>query len=177
MCYRANSAQPGGQLINRPARPSAESVRRNGIPMGRRALSADGRQLCILLDLASCADSGRRENPTERPSVRSRAKALTRRGGGGGIRTHGRREPSVVFKTTALNHSATPPRLKPPQETGFQDRSIRPLCHRCAACSGHFVSRQRQKSSIGPAAPWRCFGITCAPVSNGMCRLAWRNAS
>ena len=38
-------------------------------------------------------------------------------GGGGGIRTHGRREPSVVFKTTALNHSATPPRLKQPQRS------------------------------------------------------------
>jgi hypothetical protein len=30
-------------------------------------------------------------------------------GGGGEIRTHGRRKPSLVFKTSALNHSATPP--------------------------------------------------------------------
>lgn len=36
-------------------------------------------------------------------------------GGGGGIRTHGKLAPSVVFKTTALNHSATPPTLKEPQ--------------------------------------------------------------
>src|SRR5215469_12170828 len=37
------------------------------------------------------------------------ARAAVQVGGGGGIRTHGRREPSVVFNTTALNHSATPP--------------------------------------------------------------------
>ena len=30
-------------------------------------------------------------------------------GGGGGIRTHGGRSPTSVFKTGALNHSATPP--------------------------------------------------------------------
>ena len=30
-------------------------------------------------------------------------------GGGGEIRTHGRVPPSLVFKTSALNHSATPP--------------------------------------------------------------------
>src|SRR5204863_7305464 len=31
------------------------------------------------------------------------------RGGGGGIRTHGGVTPTAVFKTAALNHSATPP--------------------------------------------------------------------
>src|SRR5439155_26821144 len=30
-------------------------------------------------------------------------------GGGGGIRTPGGREPSTVFKTAAIDHSATPP--------------------------------------------------------------------
>lgn len=30
-------------------------------------------------------------------------------GGGGGIRTPGRRKPSTVFKTAAFDHSATPP--------------------------------------------------------------------
>ena len=30
-------------------------------------------------------------------------------GGGGGIRTPGRREPPPVFKTGTLNHSDTPP--------------------------------------------------------------------
>jgi hypothetical protein len=29
--------------------------------------------------------------------------------GGGGIRTHGEREPTFVFKTNALDHYATPP--------------------------------------------------------------------
>jgi hypothetical protein len=52
-------------------------------------------------------------------------------GGGGGIRTHGRREPSVVFKTTALNHSATPPRLKHTQRSGLsrpvQSTALPPL--------------------------------------------------
>src|SRR6266542_932688 len=32
-----------------------------------------------------------------------------RAGGGGGIRTHGGVAPTAVFKTAALNHSATPP--------------------------------------------------------------------
>ena len=31
-------------------------------------------------------------------------------GGGGRIRTHGPREGSTVFKTAAIDHSATPPR-------------------------------------------------------------------
>ena len=31
--------------------------------------------------------------------------------GGGGIRTHGRLSPTLVFKTRALNHSTTPPGL------------------------------------------------------------------
>jgi hypothetical protein len=30
-------------------------------------------------------------------------------GGEGGIRTHGGRKPSAVFKTAALNHSTTSP--------------------------------------------------------------------
>src|SRR5688500_5850802 len=36
-----------------------------------------------------------------------------RTGGWGGIRTHGGREPTAVFKTAALNHSATHP-CRPP---------------------------------------------------------------
>ncbi len=35
-----------------------------------------------------------------------------RNGGQGEIRTHGRVSPTIVFKTIALNHSATCPRLK-----------------------------------------------------------------
>ena len=34
-------------------------------------------------------------------------------GGGGGIRTHGRVPPTSVFKTEAIDHSATPPTLDP----------------------------------------------------------------
>ena len=37
------------------------------------------------------------------------AKALRLGGGQGGIRTHGRLPPTAVFKTAALNHSATCP--------------------------------------------------------------------
>ena len=33
-------------------------------------------------------------------------------GGQGGIRTHGRLAPTAVFKTAALNHSATCPMLR-----------------------------------------------------------------
>jgi hypothetical protein len=39
---------------------------------------------------------------------------LTCKGGGqGGIRTHGKLAPTTVFKTVALNHSATCPRWGP----------------------------------------------------------------
>ena len=38
---------------------------------------------------------------------------LLKSGGGGEIRTHGRVSPSLVFKTSALNHSATPPQICP----------------------------------------------------------------
>lgn len=38
-------------------------------------------------------------------------KFLLDAGGGGEIRTHGRVTPTAVFKTAALNHSATPPVL------------------------------------------------------------------
>src|SRR5579875_2574459 len=34
---------------------------------------------------------------------------ISRHGGRGGIRTHGRLSPTAVFKTAALNHSATRP--------------------------------------------------------------------
>src|SRR5438270_13319874 len=47
----------------------------------------------------------------------SGAAKLRRSGGQGGIRTHGGREPTAVFKTAALNHSATCPcaALAPPR--------------------------------------------------------------
>ena len=34
-------------------------------------------------------------------------------GGGGGIRTHGTREGTLVFETSLFNHSSTPPRTIP----------------------------------------------------------------
>src|SRR5690606_26532010 len=40
----------------------------------------------------------------------AKQRGVGRAGGGeGGIRTHGGREPTAVFKTAALNHSATSP--------------------------------------------------------------------
>src|SRR5690349_3752630 len=42
------------------------------------------------------------------PSTKDR-KIPADAGGEGGIRTHGGREPTAVFKTAALNHSATSP--------------------------------------------------------------------
>src|SRR4051794_36423794 len=48
-------------------------------------------------------------SPTCRHFRQSGAARLRRSGGEGGIRTHGGREPTAVFKTAALNHSATCP--------------------------------------------------------------------
>ena len=48
------------------------------------------------------------------PKVFYEFKLLCRMAGGrGGIRTHGRLAPTAVFKTAALNHSATLPRHSP----------------------------------------------------------------
>ena len=53
--------------------------------------------------------------------------ALTRLSGGrGGIRTHGRLSPTAVFKTAALNHSATLPAVRP------ERRALRCTLTRCA---------------------------------------------
>tara|TARA_Y100000588_G_scaffold142578_1_gene156605 strand:- start:311 stop:529 length:219 start_codon:yes stop_codon:yes gene_type:complete len=41
-------------------------------------------------------------------------------GGWGGIRTHGGREPSLVFKTSAFNRSATHPRVASVITTPFR---------------------------------------------------------
>ena len=50
-----------------------------------------------------------RQFQNERSSRERHAKTAEFKGGGGEIRTHGRVPPSPVFKTGALNHSATPP--------------------------------------------------------------------
>ncbi len=36
--------------------------------------------------------------------------------GGGEIRTHGPRKGALVFKTSAIDHSATPPRVMLPED-------------------------------------------------------------
>ncbi len=42
-------------------------------------------------------------------------------GGQGGIRTHGELPPTTVFKTVALNHSATCPHTKRPLASALWD--------------------------------------------------------
>ena len=57
------------------------------------------------------AGSSRSPSPRRRTRRRSGSnpRLAASSGGGGGIRTPGTREGTVVFKTTALNRSATPP--------------------------------------------------------------------
>ncbi len=60
-------------------------------------------------------------------------------GGGGGIRTHGTVSRTTVFKTVALNHSATPPETGHAQDArAFQVQRKRP-----GALPGPFVSKCR----------------------------------
>lgn len=89
-------------------------------------------------------------NPGLKPYDRFLSREALQIGGGGGIRTHGRREPSVVFKTTALNHSATPPRLKQPQT----DRLSRPV-HSTARPPLHTNEVNRLEHSIRLPSPAR----------------------
>src|SRR6476661_2052761 len=49
-------------------------------------------------------------------------------GGEGGIRTHGEREPTAVFKTAALNHSATSPLTR---LSGHKPRISSPFSQLC----------------------------------------------
>lgn len=61
-------------------------------------------------------------------------KFLLDAGGGGEIRTHGRVTPTAVFKTAALNHSATPPVLF---YTLCKTAGIIPFCvyfFQCSCC-------------------------------------------
>ena len=50
----------------------------------------------------------RASRPADHPTPYDKAR-LRAHGGGGGIRTHGSREGTPVFKTGAFDHSATPP--------------------------------------------------------------------
>ncbi len=55
-----------------------------------------------------------------------RTQSTQKTGGQGGIRTHGRLPPTAVFKTAALNHSATCPRFDVMPERKCQIDKIRP---------------------------------------------------
>jgi hypothetical protein len=54
-------------------------------------------------------------------------------GGGGGIRTPGGREPSTVFKTAAIDHSATPPSPGTHSIAGYRRKGL--------AEAGHYRKR------------------------------------
>ena len=86
-------------------------------------------------------------------------------GGGGGIRTLGRVAPSIVFKTIAINHSATPPRVR-------MQESISRCPHPTSAKSG-VVLLGREPScparpSLDPRPGAAC--RPCVPCADGPCR-------
>jgi hypothetical protein len=67
-------------------------------------------------------------------------------GGEGGIRTHGGLAPTAVFKTAALNHSATSPRMSVYRTQGLPI-SLRPqMCKRQLKpqASTHCLTHARQ---------------------------------
>gem|GEM_PF-2569244 len=66
-------------------------------------------------------------------------------GGGGGIRTHGTVSGTAVFKTAALNHSATPPEPAPKREAlaanfGYENFSCFAPAMSAIRFSGHLTS-------------------------------------
>src|SRR6266566_1147385 len=80
------------------------------------------------------------------------AVALAKAGGEGGIRTHGGLAPTAVFKTAALNHSATSPsgheilehKRRKSLRLGFQDRSA------LDAAPGSIVASRLNHSATSP---------------------------
>lgn len=83
---------------NRDAVPEAFL---NPMPSATLACHSDARGFSNCNDLQRASkDNGHRRN---------QCLFSTRRGGRGGIRTHGELAPTAVFKTAALNHSATLP--------------------------------------------------------------------
>src|SRR3954462_1869489 len=88
-------------------------------------------------------------------------------GGEGGIRTHGRLAPTAVFKTAALNHSATSP-------GGIQLRKGHTLCKLCdpgAACL-----RKASKFQCGVHHSGRpLIGWAAAPRYLNECRVKARD--
>jgi hypothetical protein len=78
------------------------------------------------------------------------ARAARKNGGGGEIRTHGRLAPSPVFKTGALDRSATPPansahyrhsfrRSNPPQMGSSRHGQLKSLRNTRNARNGYFL--------------------------------------
>ena len=79
-------------------------------------------------------------------------------GGGGGIRTHGGLAPTAVFKTAALNHSATLPcgRSMPPDERickrkmGANDSRNDASEGRRMRAAGPLTARFQSRSGLAP---------------------------
>ena len=70
-------------------------------------------------------------------------------GGAGGIRTHGGLAPTAVFKTAALNHSATAPSVMHERERIHDD-----LVGNQGGADGDFVFRGLSRSKCRAAARW-----------------------
>jgi hypothetical protein len=118
---------------------------------------AHGAAWCRSGDRSTAARTARLASASQRCVILGGKGAPERAGGEGGIRTHGRLAPTEVFKTSALNHSATSPnRFAPPfryrrkigaktlvylneypvfsatwlgRHFKFQDRCLKPLGH------------------------------------------------
>ena len=80
-------------------------------------------------------------------------------GGGGGIRTHGRLAPSPVFKTGAIDRSATPPA---PSVLSPSDRRPRPASR--ARLSGRRPAAATSVAASGRARSWRGDGGAAGAV-------------
>ena len=87
---------------------------RRGSPDQRREAIQRRKSLCAAVSAVRTHPANPFENRRNSASVGRPERVRNGDGGGqGGIRTHGRREPTAVFKTAALNHSATCPERPP----------------------------------------------------------------
>jgi hypothetical protein len=84
-------------------------------------------------------------------------------GGGGGIRTPGELAPSTVFKTAAIDHSATPPQ-------GRTSRSRLPLPCRLSKASLSAAASSRSSDPANPGSPSSRRNVN----GTGLCRLPIR---
>src|SRR4051794_38464154 len=85
------------------------SGRRAGLINGRGWDNTGSDGAFMMMRRDSARDSAARRLPSERCLPASRQENIAGTSGWGGIRTHGRVSPTPVFKTGALNHSATHP--------------------------------------------------------------------